>query len=160
MRLFGQKRNRPEQILTGALLEAHLPSCAIVDVEAIVWAFNPDNPKVFKDVSVDITVKFHQKKVVIELNGPPHDEKPQKRRDARKQIILEWKGNDWIYLPFDYNRMPTLFERNFVEGKRDLTYNETVKAYGEIIIAVGDVLPLKDASKLAIEEVLRKTQPS
>jgi len=156
MRRFGQKKNRPEQILAGALLEAHLPNCAIVDVEAIVWAFDPDNPEILKDVSVDITVKLHQKKVAIELNGPPHDELPQIRRDNRKRIILEWKGNDWKFLTFDYNKMEILFLRN----RRNLIYDEAVKAYGEILQQVGDVFPLQDASKQKIEAVLRKTQLS
>lgn len=156
MRRFGQKKNRPEQILAGALLQSHLPNYAIVDVEPIVKAFNPDNPEVLKEISVDITVRLPRKKVAIELNGPPHDEMPQIRRDRRKQIILEWKDNDWKFLIFDYNKMEILFLRN----RRNLTYNEAVRAYGEIMIVVGEVLPLQDASKIAIEEVLRKTQPS
>ena len=153
MRRTGQKKNRPEQILAGALLQAHLPNYAIVDVETIVKVFDPDNSEVLKDVSVDITVQLPRKKVAIELNGPPHDELPQIRRDSRKQIILEWQGNDWQYVIFGYNKMPTLFLRN----SRELTYNETVRAYGEIMIVAGEVFPLKDASKIAIEKVLRKT---
>lgn len=165
MRRFGQKKNRPEQILAAALIESHLRSSPMgfVETEELVKCFNPDEPNILKEISVDITVKFPPQRakpdglrVAIELNGPPHDELPQIRRDRRKQIILEWKGNDWKYLIFDYNKMEILFLRN----RRNLTYNETVRAYGEIIITVGEVLPLKDASKIAIEEVLRKTQLS
>ena len=154
MRLFGQKKNRPEQILAGALLQAHLPNWAIVEVEDMVTCFNPDEPGVPKEISVDITVRLPRKKVAIELNGPIHDELPQIRRDIRKQIILEWEGNDWKYLSFDYNKMEILFLRN----RRKLTYNEAVRAYGEILQQVDDVLPLQDASKEKIEMILRKTQ--
>ena len=154
MRRFGQKKNRPEQILAEALIQSHLPVEAIVDREEDVTCFDPDNPDTQKEVSVDITVRLSIKKVAIELNGPPHDEMPQIYRDRRKQIILEWKGNNWKYLPFDYNKMEILFTRN----RRHLTYNEAVRAYGEILQQVGDVLPLQDASKQKIEAVLRKTQ--
>ena len=156
MRLFGQKKNRPEQILAGALLQTHLPNWAIVEVEDMVTCFNPDEPGVPKEVSVDITVRLPRKKVVIELNGPPHDELPQKRRDNRKQILLEWEGNDWKFLKFGYNKMEILFTRN----RRFLNYNETVRAYGEILVAVDGLLPLQEANKIKIEEVLRKTQLS
>jgi len=155
MRRFGQKKNRPEQILAEALLQAHLPTFAIVDREEMVKVDNPDEPGI-KEVSVDITIRFARKKVAIEMNGPPHDEIPQIRRDSRKEILLTWPGNDWICLVFDYNKMPILFLRN----TRELTYDETVRAYREIIIAVGDILPLKDASPLAIKAILRKTQLS
>ena len=154
MRRFGQKKYRSEQILAANLIQAHLPAWANVDTEEMIEVYDPDNPLIRKNVSVDITVRFEFTKVAIELNGPIHDELPQKRRDARKQIILEWnKFNYWKYLPFDYNKMPTLWIRN----RRNLSYDEAVKAYGEILIAIGDILPLQDASKSAIEEVLRKT---
>jgi len=148
--------NRPEQILAGALLEAHLPNYAIVDVETIVKVFDPDNPEVLKDVSVDITVRLPRKKIAIELNGPPHDELPQIRRDSRKQIILDWQGNDWQYLIFDYSKMEILFLRN----RRHLNYDEAVRAYGEIITTMNGLLPLQEANKIKIEDVLRKTQLS
>lgn len=154
MRRSGQTKNRPEQLLAAALIQAHLPLNASVETEETLYVFNPDKPDFRNEVSVDITVRLPGAKVAIEVNGPPHDELPQIRRDNRKKLILEWKGNDWKYLVFDYKYMVTLFLRN----KRELDYDEVVKAYGEILVTVGDVLPLHDANKQAIEAVLRRTQ--
>lgn len=154
MAYVGNTKNRPEQILAEALLKLHLPLWCRVETEYEVSLFDADNPDTPYERSIDIAVWNQGKKFAIELNGPPHDEVPQIRKDSRRQVILEWKGNDWKYIVFDYIKMPTLFER----AKRKLTYDEAVKAYGEILVAIGDALPLGEPRKEMIETVLRKTQ--
>jgi len=158
MRYLGHTKNRPEQLLAAKLIKLHLktPMVTYVETEELVQCFNPDEPGKEKEISVDITVVIPRQrgwsegiKVAIELNGPPHDEMPQIRRDTRKQIILEWPGNNWKFLVFDYNKMPILFTR----ATRELDYDEIVKAYGEIIIAVGNALPLRDPIRRLIESV-------
>jgi len=163
MRYSGQKKNRPEQLFAAALIESHLrPSpVAYVETEEMVQCFNPDEPDVTKEVSVDITVKFPRQrskpeglKIAIEVNGPIHDEMPQIRRDQRKQIILEWKGNDWEFLAFDYISMPNLFLRN----ERSLTPAEAISAYGEIKSKLVKWFLLTPTNYKKIDAVLRKTQ--
>lgn len=163
MRHSGQKKNRPEQLLAAAIIQTHIPTSLAADIETeeIVKCFNADEPGVLKEISVDITVRFLRQrkfpngdKIAIELNGPPHDELPQIRRDARKQIILEWKGNDWKFLVFDYDSMPNLFLRN----ERELTPAEAIAAYGEVKDKVSALFPLMPTNSKKIEAVLRKTK--
>ncbi len=165
MRYSGQKKNRPEQLLAAAIIQAHIPDslCPVIETEEMVKCFNPDDPGILKEVSVDITVRFMEsrargliKRIAIELNGPPHDEMPQIRRDRRKQIILEWRGNDWKFLVFDYDSMPNLFLRN----ERELTPAEAIAAYEEVKDKVSTLFPLMPTNSKKIESVLRKTQLS
>lgn len=158
MKYVGHTSNRPEQILAAKLIQAHLPLWCRVFTEHLVKLHDPDNPDVPYERKLDIAVYNQHSKVAIELNGPPHDETPQIRKDNRKYEILKWKDNDWKVVVFEYTKMPTLFERQFVEGKRNLTYNEAVKAYGEMLTAIGDILPIAEARREIIETLLRKTK--
>jgi len=154
MTYVGNIQNRPEQILAAGLLQIHLPLWCRIYTEHEVELFDADNPDTPYKRKLDIAIYNQRFKIAIELNGPPHDEMPQIRKDTRRQTILEWKGNDWKYIEFNHTKMPTLFAR----AKRKLTYDEAVKAYGEILVAVGDALPLGEARKDMIQTILRKTQ--
>jgi len=153
MRANGNTKNRPEQILAAKLLKAHLPLWCSVETEEEVTLYDADNPDPYK-ISIDISIKNQAKKFAIEMNGPPHDEELQIRRDNRRITILEWPGNDWTYIEFNYVKMPMLFARS----QRKLMNYEAVEAYREIQTAIGDALPLSVARKDMIETILRKTQ--
>ncbi len=150
----GNTTNRPEQLLAAVLLQSHLPLWCKVMREEELSLFDADNPGKSYVITVDIAIVDMGKKFAIELNGPPHDEMPQIRRDNRRQTILEWKANDWKYIEFDYTKMPNLFKR----AKGKITLDEAIAAYEEIIIAVNNVLPLGEPKKLLIETVLREIQ--
>lgn len=155
MRAVGNTTNRPEQLLAAALIEAHLPVWASVETEWKVRVNNPDTTEDYpKEYKLDIAVKIEQKKVAIELNGPPHDEKNAMRRDYRKKLILEWKGNDWKYVEFVYTKMPFLFLRN----QKHLTIFEAEAVFYEIRDALTGILLLGPINHKMIESVLRKTQ--
>lgn len=154
MRANGNTKNRVEQILAAKLLKAHLPLWCSVETEEKVSLHDADNPEIPYKISIDIAIKNQAKKFAIEMNGPPHDEELQIRRDNRRITILEWEGNDWTYIEFNYTKMPMLFARS----QRKLMNYEAVEAYKEIQTAIGDVLPLSVARKDMIETILRKTQ--
>lgn len=154
MRLAGNTKNRPEQILAATLLKMHLPLWCQIDTEVEVSLHDADNPDVPYERTIDIVVKNMQEKFAIEMNGPPHDEKLQLRKDNRRIIILEWKGNDYKYVEFNYKKMPNLWKKAY----ENLTLDEALVAYEEIKTAVGDLLPLGKCNKNHIETMLRKTQ--
>jgi len=154
MRANGNTKNRPEQVLAAKLLKAHLPLWCSVNTEHEVSMYDADNPEKPYVISIDIAIMNQAKKFAIEMNGPPHDEELQMRRDNRRIAILQWKGNDWAYIEFNYVKMPMLFARS----QRKLMNYEAVEAYREIQTAIGDALPLSVARKDMIETILRKTQ--
>lgn len=140
MRKNGNTKNRPEQILAKNIIENHLPKYANVRTEEDVICFNPDNPETPKEISVDITVRLEQLKVSIEMQGGYHNRKNVGRRDFRKGITLEWKGNDWKHIVFVDEEMPGLWLRN----KRELNDQELEIAYNEIKQKLSSVLQLSD----------------
>lgn len=154
MRYLGNTKNRPEQILAATLLKMHLPLWCHVETEVKVSLHDADNPDIPYERTIDIVVKNMQEKFAIEVNGPPHDEMPRIRKDNRRKIILEWKGNDYKYIVFDHNKMTNLF----IKATRNVTLDEALNAYEEIKAAIGDNLPLGDCRKDQIETMLRKTQ--
>lgn len=160
MRVTGNTKNRPEQILAGHLIKNHLPLWCKVDLEFFVSLYDPDNPHNPYERHIDIAVQNQTQKFAVELNGPPHDELPQIRRDNRYKTILEWEGNDWTYIEFSHISMPNLFTKEFVLGQRSLTIEETLEAYEEIKLVIGKKLPLGDANRPLIETILRKLNHS
>lgn len=154
MRASGNTKMRAEQKLAAQLIRNHLPLWCKVEMEEEVKLYDADHPDVPYERSIDIAVWNRRDKIAIEMNGPPHDEQLQVRKDNRRITILEWPGNDWDYTEFSYIKMPNLFAR----ATRKITIEEALKAYDEIKIAIGPKLPLAAARKEMIETILRKTQ--
>ena len=154
MRNAGNTKNRPEQLFAAAIIKMHLPLWCSVETEVDVSLFDADNPNTPYERTLDIQVKNMKEKFAIELNGGYHDEQLQIRKDSRREIILEWEGNDYKCIIFDYIKMVNLFKR----ARNNLTIDEAVLAYEEIKKKLGDDLPLGRCRKDLIETYLRKTQ--
>ncbi len=154
MRMADNTKNRPEQIFAATLLKMHLPLWCHVDLEVEVSLFDADNPDVRYVRTIDIVIRNMEKKFAIEMNGPPHDEMPQMRKDKRRKLILEWKGNDYNFIEFNYTKMSSLWKKAI----GNITLDDAVMAYAEIRDTIGDLLPLGQCNRAQIETMLRKTQ--
>lgn len=154
MKSSGNTKNRPEQLLAAVLIKMHLPQWCSTETEVDVSLFDADNPDVPYERTIDIVVKNMKEKFAIEMQGPPHDELPQIRKDRRRGIILEWKGNDYKFIEFHYEKMTNLWKKAY----EDVTIDEAMAAYEEVKAALAEYLPMAECRRNNIETYLRKTQ--
>ena len=119
MRRNGQTSGRPEEKLTAVIITAHLSCVRHFFEQQKVWLNQKDYCK--PDI---IFVTDKQKKFIVRVNGPWHDER--ENEDRLQKFRLE--ELHYTVIDFNHTKMPMLFLRN----KRLLTLDELHEAYVEV----------------------------
>lgn len=132
MRLKGDKRNRPEQMLIYEVLGYHL-KYEKLETEYTVTYYTEFHD--YRDADLDIYLVMDGVKYAIRVMGGYHKNKTQRKKDGIQQAYLERDG--YIVIDLWYDKMPITFLRN----KRLLNKTQLMIAYQEIVTE-GKILKL------------------
>lgn len=123
MRLKGNTKNRPEQMLIYEVLQHHL-KFEKLETEYKVTYFTEFHD--YRDAHLDIYLVMNGVKYAIRVMGGYHKNKTQKKKDVVQRSYLERDG--YTVVDLWYDKMPITFVRN----KRKLNRTQLIMAYREI----------------------------